>query len=106
MTGTNKNTDFDPDTQTEPGVISVAKIYEYYKKYGHDTIVMGASFRNIKEILDLSGCDRLTIAPKFLEELTKMSTKSNKFTRKLNPITAKQRCKGMSIVKITKINFR
>lgn len=53
----------------DPGVISVTKIFNYYKKYGYETIVMGASFRNIGEILELAGCDRLTIAPKLLEEL-------------------------------------
>ena len=45
----------------DPGVISVQKIYAYYKKYGYKTIVMGASFRNIGEILELAGCDFLTI---------------------------------------------
>lgn len=51
----------------DPGCLSVAEIYGYYKKHGHDTIVMGASFRNKDQILQLAGCDRLTIAPKFLE---------------------------------------
>lgn len=54
----------------DPGVISVTAIYNYYKKYGHKTIVMGASFRNKEEILELAGCDRLTISPALLEELT------------------------------------
>lgn len=53
----------------DPGVISVTEIYHYYKKYGYDTIVMGASFRNIEEILELVGCDALTISPKLLQEL-------------------------------------
>eukprot|EP01134_Creolimax_fragrantissima_P001396 CFRG1396T1 len=53
----------------DPGVISVTKIYNYYKKHGHKTIVMGASFRNIEEILGLAGVDFLTISPKLLEEL-------------------------------------
>eukprot|EP00516_Mucochytrium_quahogii_P003655 CAMPEP_0203745056 /NCGR_PEP_ID=MMETSP0098-20131031/923_1 /ASSEMBLY_ACC=CAM_ASM_000208 /TAXON_ID=96639 /ORGANISM=" , Strain NY0313808BC1" /LENGTH=324 /DNA_ID=CAMNT_0050632739 /DNA_START=81 /DNA_END=1051 /DNA_ORIENTATION=- len=53
----------------DPGVISVTKIYNYYKKYGYDTIVMGASFRSKEEILELAGCDNLTIAPKFLDAL-------------------------------------
>lgn len=51
----------------DPGCVSVSEIYGYYKKYGYDTIVMGASFRNKGQILQLAGCDRLTIAPKFLE---------------------------------------
>ena len=53
----------------DPGVISVTGIYNYYKKYGHETIVMGASFRNKEEIIELAGCDRLTIAPALLEQL-------------------------------------
>eukprot|EP01130_Rhizamoeba_saxonica_P000747 TRINITY_DN10672_c0_g1_i1.p1 TRINITY_DN10672_c0_g1~~TRINITY_DN10672_c0_g1_i1.p1 ORF type:complete len:342 (+),score=112.72 TRINITY_DN10672_c0_g1_i1:46-1026(+) len=57
-------------TATDPGVISVTNIYNYYKKYGYDTIVMGASFRNKEEILALAGCDYLTIGPKFLVELS------------------------------------
>ncbi|CAM9709200.1 unnamed protein product [Chrysoparadoxa australica] len=54
----------------DPGVVSVSNIYGYYKKYGYKTIVMGASFRNIGEIQALAGCDRLTIAPTLLEELS------------------------------------
>lgn len=50
-------------------IAQVRTIYAYYKKYDYKTIVMGASFRNIGEILGLAGCDRLTIAPKFLEAL-------------------------------------
>merc|ERR1712088_242395 len=53
----------------DPGVISVTKIFNYYKKYGYKTVVMGASFRNKGEILALTGCDLLTIAPKLLAEL-------------------------------------
>jgi len=54
----------------DPGVISVTGIYNYYKKYGHETtVVMGASFRNKEEIIELAGCDRLTIAPALLEQL-------------------------------------
>ena len=55
--------------EEDPGVLSVRKIYAYFKAHGHKTIVMGASFRNIGEILALAGCDRLTIAPALLEEL-------------------------------------
>jgi transaldolase len=54
----------------DPGVMSVTAIYNYYKKFGYETIVMGASFRNSGEILELAGCDRLTISPQLLEELT------------------------------------
>ena len=58
----------------DPGVISVTKIYNYYKEYGYNTIVMGASFRNVGEITELAGCDRLTIAPALLKELQENST--------------------------------
>jgi transaldolase len=53
----------------DPGVKSVASIYQYYKQYGYKTVVMGASFRNTGEIIELAGCDLLTIAPKLLNEL-------------------------------------
>ncbi|SMB90654.1 transaldolase [Pasteurella testudinis DSM 23072] len=53
----------------DPGVVSVTEIYDYYKKYDYKTVVMGASFRNIGEITELAGCDRLTIAPGLLKEL-------------------------------------
>jgi transaldolase len=53
----------------DPGVLSVTRIFEYYKKFGHKTEVMGASFRNTGEILQLAGCDLLTISPGLLEEL-------------------------------------
>ena len=55
----------------DPGVISVTKIYNYFKEKGFKTEVMGASFRNVDEIKELAGCDLLTIAPKFLDELNK-----------------------------------
>ncbi|MCP4955698.1 MAG: transaldolase, partial [Photobacterium aquimaris] len=51
----------DFEAQEDPGVISVTSIYDYYKEHGYNTVVMGASFRNIGEILELAGCDRLTI---------------------------------------------
>ena len=68
----------------DPGVQSVTNIYNYYKANGYNTIVMGASFRNISEIQELAGCDRLTIAPALMQELeensstlvTKLSAKS------------------------------
>ncbi|MDT8446710.1 MAG: transaldolase [bacterium] len=66
----------------DPGVISVTEIYKYYKKHGYQTIVMGASFRNTGEILELAGCDRLTIGPGLLEEL--QATKAP-VERKLSP---------------------
>ena len=57
--------------QEDPGVVSVTKIYNYYKKFGHKTVVMGASFRNVGEVTALAGCDLLTISPKLLAELDK-----------------------------------
>lgn len=53
----------------DPGVVSVTEIYTYYKKFGYETEVMGASFRNTGEILELAGCDLLTISPNLLQEL-------------------------------------
>lgn len=58
----------------DPGVVSVTKIYHYYKQYGYNTVVMGASFRNVGEIIELAGCDRLTIAPPLLKELQENTT--------------------------------
>ena len=64
------NTDKSEYTSAEdPGVQSVTQIYNYYKQSGYDTVVMGASFRNIGEITELAGCDRLTISPQLLQEL-------------------------------------
>ena len=62
-------TGHDFTAEADPGVQSVRKIYAYYKSHGYNTIIMGASFRNMGEILALAGCDRLTIAPPLLEEL-------------------------------------
>lgn len=61
--------DFSGDN--DPGVVSVRNIYNYYKKHGYHTIIMGASFRNVGEIKSLAGCDRLTISNKLLDELAK-----------------------------------
>jgi transaldolase len=66
----------------DPGVLSVQQIYRYYKTYGYQTQIMGASFRNTEEILELAGCDLLTIAPSLLEELQKTE---GEVTRKLDP---------------------
>lgn len=59
----------DYTAEEDPGVISVHRIYNYYKQHGYNTVVMGASFRNIGEIEALAGCDRLTISPQLLQEL-------------------------------------
>jgi len=66
----------------DPGVLSVTHIYEYYKQHGIDTIVMGASFRNAGEIEQLAGCDRLTISPALMDEL---SRDTGILPRKLSP---------------------
>jgi transaldolase len=71
----------------DPGVQSVTTIYNYYKKFGYKTVVMGASFRNTSEIKELAGCDLLTIAPKLLQELE--STEGT-LPRKLDPANAEK----------------
>ncbi len=65
-----KNEGRDFTAEEDPGVLSVRRIYAYYKTYGYKTVVMGASFRNIGEIKALAGCDLLTIGPKLIEELS------------------------------------
>ena len=70
----------------DPGVASVTRIYDYYKKYGYKTQVMGASFRNINQIIRLAGCDLLTISPDLLDQLEKTD---GKMERKLDPAKAK-----------------
>jgi transaldolase len=70
----------------DPGVVSVTRIYNYLKRFGHKTEVMGASFRNLGEITELAGCDLLTIAPNFLEELSKTT---GDLPRKLDPAKAR-----------------
>lgn len=63
------------DLLEDPGVKSVTRIYKYYKRFGYKTQIMGASFRNIKQIRALCGCDLLTISPQLLEELTNCKEK-------------------------------
>ena len=97
-----KSTGVDGFAPTEdPGVISVTSIYNYYKKYGYKTIVMGASFRNKEEILELAGCDRLTISPALLQSL--MNDSAN-VEQKLDAVKAAE----MDIPKIdmTESTFR
>jgi transaldolase len=77
----------------DPGVQSVTRIYDYFKRYGYKTEVMGASFRNMGEITELAGCDLLTIAPALLDELSK--TRGD-LPRKLDP----ERAKSMSIERL------
>lgn len=78
----------------DPGVRSVRRIYKYYKKYGYSTVVMGASFRNLDEIKALAGCDLLTIAPKFLEQLQRQD---EDLPRVLSPEQAALDCRDEQI---------
>jgi transaldolase len=78
----------------DPGVLSVTKIYNYYKKFGYQTEVMGASFRNLGEIVELAGSDLLTIAPNLLAELSALE---RPLERKLDP----EKAKSMPIEKIS-----
>lgn len=68
------------DAETDPGVLSVRTIYRYYKQHGYPTVVMGASFRSVEEVLALAGCDRLTISPDLLQ---KLETQSGVLVRQL-----------------------
>jgi transaldolase len=88
-----KDTGRDYQGADDPGVQSVTKVYNYFKKFGYKTVVMGASFRNIGEIQQLAGCDLLTISPKLLEEL---EANQEPLPRKLDPANAK----NMQIEKI------
>ncbi len=81
-----KDTGKDYQGADDPGVQSVTRIYNYFKKFGYKTQVMGASFRNTGEIKELAGCDLLTISPHFLQELD--STEGD-LPRKLDPEKAK-----------------
>jgi transaldolase len=85
----------------DPGVISVTQIYTYYKKFGYKTEVMGASFRNKLEILELAGCDLLTIAPALLAEL---KASSDPVVRKLDP--AKSASADLKKVSFDEKSFR
>jgi len=71
----------------DPGVLSVREIYSYYKKFGYPTEVMGASFRSKGEVLELAGCDLLTISPELLGEL---KDSSDPVVRKLSPEMGKE----------------
>ena len=79
-----KDTGKDYSASEDPGVVSVTEIYNYYKRHGYNTVVMGASFRNIGEIIELAGCDRLTIGPALLEELANANIQ---ITQKLSAAT-------------------
>jgi len=81
-----KSTGKDYSASEDPGVVSVREIYAYYKKFGHETEVMGASFRSKAEVLELAGCDLLTISPSLLAEL---KSSNDPVERKLSPQMAK-----------------
>jgi transaldolase len=85
----------------DPGVLSVTKVYNYYKKHGHKTEIMGASFRSVGEIIELAGCDLLTIAPNYLAELKKTE---GTLVRKLDP--AKAAALGGEKIKMDEATFR
>lgn len=85
----------------DPGVVSVTEIYNYYKKFGHTTEVMGASFRNMGEITELAGCDLLTISPALLTEL---ENTQGTLLRKLNPEAA--RSMKMDRISMNESTFR
>jgi len=86
--------------EEDPGVVSVRRIYNYYKQNGYNTVVMGASFRNIGEIEALAGCDRLTISPNLLQELEQDQGKLERVLSPSNP--------GEKIAKVieTEASFR
>ncbi len=85
----------------DPGVVSVTRIYEYYKRHGHATEVMGASFRNMGEITELAGCDLLTISPQLLAEL---EAAEGDLPRKLDP--EKARALDIPVVAMSEALFR
>jgi len=85
----------------DPGVVSVKEIYTYYKKFGHATEVMGASFRNKLEILELAGCDLLTISPALLGELQQGNSTVE---RKLSPESSRQ--SNVERVDVSEKSFR
>ncbi|GLX14827.1 transaldolase [Pseudomonas straminea] len=82
----------------DPGVQSVTRIYDYYKAQGHKTVVMGASFRNVGQIEQLAGCDRLTISPELLQQL---ADDNGPLERKLNTEVS-----GQSEARISESQFR
>ncbi len=85
----------------DPGVQSVRTIFEYFKKFGHPTQIMGASFRNTSQILELAGCDLLTIAPELLQEL---AAQDGAVTRKLDAAAAASA--KVSPLRVDEKNFR
>lgn len=95
------NTDREYTADNDPGVASVKEIYTYYKKFGHETEVMGASFRNVGEILELAGCDLLTISPALLSDLQAMEAEVPK---KLDPEAAQTA--DLAPIDVSETSFR
>ena len=95
-----KDTGRDFTGADDPGVQSVTEIYHYYKKFGYKTVVMGASFRNTGEIIELAGCDLLTISPQLLQEL---QTTEGTLVRKLDP--EKSKTSPLERIEIDKATF-
>ena len=85
----------------DPGVLSVTRIYNYYKNNGYPTVVMGASFRNTGEILELAGCDLLTISPDLMEQL---ESAEGEVPRKLDPAAAAE--SGEAKIELDEAGFR
>lgn len=85
----------------DPGVQSVQEIYTYYKKFGYGTEVMGASFRNVGQIIELAGCDLLTISPELLDQLSKSQ---EPIERKLDPAKAEEA--GVKRLELDEKSFR
>jgi len=85
----------------DPGVTSVQSIFHYYKKFGYKTVVMGASFRTKEQVMELAGCDYLTVSPQLLEEL---SNSKAEVVKKLD----KEHSKSLDIQKLdtSESNFR
>ncbi|MEO1233969.1 MAG: transaldolase, partial [Myxococcota bacterium] len=85
----------------DPGVASVRSIYAYYKRHGYGTEVMGASFRKVGQVIELAGCDLLTIAPNLLDELR---ASEDPIERKLDPETSKQ--DGAELIHLDEKSYR
>lgn len=84
--------------ENDPGVLSVHRIYRYYKTHGYKTVVMGASFRSVEQVAALNGCDRLTISPALLEQL---ASEQNALPRQLDPSQ-----RGEALIKQDEASFR
>jgi transaldolase len=89
------------EAENDPGVLSVMQIFDYFKKFGYQTEIMGASFRNTGEIIQLAGCDLLTISPALLHELEKGDHPVN---QKLSTLKAQE--KRIEKIEINEISFR